>query len=83
MILIHSGNGHVTICLAGGAMVRMVGECLVGVLIQSDEEYGNCIIGDSPLVWPFNLCKTILHIGKDLLLMGLLVEVVEMSVLLQ
>ena len=64
-------------------MVKMVGKWLVGVLIQSDEEYGNCIIGDSPLVWPFNLCKTILHIGKDVLLMGLLVVVVEMSVLLQ
>ena len=83
MIVIHSGIGHVTIHLAGGVMVRMVGKWLVGVLIQSDEEYGNCIIGDSPLVWPFNLCKTILHIGKDVLLMGLLVVVVEMSVSLQ
>ena len=82
LIVIHSGIGHVTIHLTGGAMVRMVGKWLVGVLIQSDEEYGNCIIGDSPPVWLY-LCKTILHIEKDLLLMGLLVAVVEMSVLSQ
>ena len=71
-----------TIHLTGGTMVRMVGKWLVGVLIQSDEEYGNCIIGDSPPEWPY-LCKIVLHIGKDLLLMALLVAVVEMSVLSQ
>ena len=84
VIVIHSGIGYVTIHLTGGTMVKMVkmvGKWLVGVLIQSDEEYGNCIIGDSPREWPY-LCKTVLHIGKDLLLMGLLVAVVEMSVLL-
>ena len=84
MIVIHSGIGHVTIHLTGGAMVRMVGKWLVGVLIQrvTDEEYGNCIIGDSLPEWPY-LCKTILHIERDLLLMDPLVIAVEMSVLLQ
>jgi hypothetical protein len=82
VIVICSGIGHVTIHLTDGAMVRMVGNWLVGVLIQRDEEYGNCIIGDSPPEWPY-LCKTVPHIGKDLLLMGLLVAVVEMSVLSQ
>ena len=82
VIVVRSWIGHVTNHLTDGVMVRMVGNWLVGVLIQSDEECGNCIIGNSPPEWPY-LCKTVLDIGKDLLLMGLLVAVVEMSVLLQ
>ena len=80
MIVIHSGVGHRMIYLTGE--VRMVGEWLVGVLIQSVEVYENRTIEDSPPVWPY-LSKTILHIGKDVLLMDQSVVVVEMFVLLQ
>ena len=79
MIVIHSGIGHGMIHLTGEVMVE---KWLVGVLIQIVEVYENCTIEDSPPVWPY-LSKTILHIGKDLLLMDLLVVVVEMFVLLQ
>ena len=82
MIVIHSGIGHGMIHLTGEVMVRMVGKWLVVVLIQIVEVYENRTIEDSPPVWPY-LSKTILHIGKDLLLMDLLVVVVEMFVLLQ
>ena len=72
VIVVCSGIGHVTIHLTGGVMVRMVGKWLVGVLIQVVEGHENRTIEDSPPVWPY-LSKTILHIGKDLLLMALLV----------
>ena len=68
--------------LMGEVMVRVVRKWLVGVLIQIVEVYENRTIEDSPPVWSY-LSKTIPHIGKDLLLMDLLVVVVEMFVLLQ
>ena len=68
--------------LMGEVMVRVVQKWLVGVLIQIVEVYENRTIEDSPPVWSY-LSKTIPHIGKDLLLMDLLVVVVEMFVLLQ
>jgi hypothetical protein len=82
VIVICSGIGQVTILLAGGAMVRMVGECLAGVKDRSHEKYGNRIAGNSLPAWLY-LCKTILHIERDLLLMDQLVIAVEMFVLLQ
>ena len=53
VFVIHSGIGHGIIHLTGEVMVKMMGKWLVGVLIQVDEVYENCTIGDSPPVWPY------------------------------